>query len=800
MASNITHLTMEEGKVRWCTKALTQYDYGQRLVIDGIELPSNYEVFFSNSERSEATTSIGDSTGVDIPDWVLESGECIFIWVFLHTGSGDGETVATGVIRVNPRSKTANEPPTPQQLDVISQLMAALNVSVAEAQALAADIPVQIQTALLEAKASGEFDGPKGDKGDPGETGPQGNPGEKGEKGDTGETGPKGEKGDTGEAGPQGEPGQKGEKGDPGVPGQDGAPGPKGDKGDPFTVKKTFASIYEMEHYVPGPGDVVINPGEFVMITTTVDDPDNAKLYVKGNGEFEYHFVTDLSGAQGVKGDKGDTGNPGTDGFSPIVTITQLPNNAGYELEIITKTTQQTVTVRNGVWSDVIKDQVAAEDSTTSTFSAHKLWEKFVQKVHAVISNSLTIGRRLPESTVGQRSVAIGYQDSHLYPERNGPVASSSDSIAIGPSAKATGNNAVAIGYGPVASGWYSMAVGEDHYGSNPVPHEASGRASAVFGQRNKATAEASMCVGSNNESSGESSFAKGKHNKVKGKCASVEGYLNEANADYSSVKGVKCVPDDIMALPVFEQKEYFEGSVIRRLITFNTGETEWKQYYCTWYDDCRNSEDINLGKWEQINTLTFAEIFGGGYLNSDNNKNIRTLEWNGNEHLKGLLYVNADDNGLGGSRVAMKSELPTIATVQETISMMEKYDEGDDEMLCEFNFKYDPSASGINSDYFFESLDDASAIIQAIEQGKAVTCKFNNNEVDGATPTAFGIDTPAFLLLTQYFPQREDDGSMVGPYFKVEESGGVVPLYASTIQSGIVGSNGKIQFSIYID
>lgn len=165
MASNITHLTMEEGKVRWCTKALTQYDYGQRLVIDGIELPSNYEVFFSNSERSNATTSIGDSTGVDIPDWVLESGECIFIWVFLHTGSDDGETVATGVIKVNPRSKSVNEPPTPQQLDVISQLMAALNVSVEEAQALAADIPVRIQTALQEAKDSGEFNGPKGDTG-----------------------------------------------------------------------------------------------------------------------------------------------------------------------------------------------------------------------------------------------------------------------------------------------------------------------------------------------------------------------------------------------------------------------------------------------------------------------------------------------------------------------------------------------------------------------------------------------------------------------------------------------------------
>lgn len=53
-------------------------------------------------------------------------------------------------------------------------------------------LPEAVDSALAQAKASGEFDGPqgeKGDKGDPGEQGPQGIPGEKGEKGDPGADG-----------------------------------------------------------------------------------------------------------------------------------------------------------------------------------------------------------------------------------------------------------------------------------------------------------------------------------------------------------------------------------------------------------------------------------------------------------------------------------------------------------------------------------------------------------------------------------------------------------------------------------
>lgn len=97
-----------------------------------------------------------------------------------------------------------------------------------------------IDTALAEAKASGEFDGEdgapgapgaKGDKGDKGDTGEQGPKGDKGDTGDPGETGPQGPKGDPGETGPQGPKGDTGATGPQGPQGETGPAGATGATG-----------------------------------------------------------------------------------------------------------------------------------------------------------------------------------------------------------------------------------------------------------------------------------------------------------------------------------------------------------------------------------------------------------------------------------------------------------------------------------------------------------------------------------------------------------------------------------------
>lgn len=95
-------------------------------------------------------------------------------------------------------------------------------------------------------------------------------------------------------------------EGKQGPQGIQGIQGVQGGAGKDFSISKTFSSVASMS----GDG---LNEGDFVMISSTIEDPDNAKLYL-WNG-IGFTFVTDMSGATGIKGDKGEQGIQGVKGI-----------------------------------------------------------------------------------------------------------------------------------------------------------------------------------------------------------------------------------------------------------------------------------------------------------------------------------------------------------------------------------------------------------------------------------------------------------------------------------------------------
>ena len=249
-----------------------QYDYGQILRFDGIDLPAAYEVHFANTPTGEALTVLGDETGVSVPDELLQTGKNVFAWVYLHTGEDDGETVYTAMIPVIDRAEPTGSTPTPVQQDIITQAIAALNTGVETVEGIAEAMPQEIQAALQEAKDSGEFDGPQG---------PQG---EKGDKGDTGAQGPKG---DTGATGAQGPKGDKGDTGEPYTPASDRVTSLNGTKLTGTTVEAIGIPVY------------VSNPAEYSEYTITetgwyifarIHAPDGVTMW-------EYGYVADADGA-----------------------------------------------------------------------------------------------------------------------------------------------------------------------------------------------------------------------------------------------------------------------------------------------------------------------------------------------------------------------------------------------------------------------------------------------------------------------------------------------------------------------
>ena len=88
---------------------------------------------------------------------------------------------------------------------------------------------------------------------------------------------------------------------------------PKGDKGDPgkdFRIRRTFASVAQMEAYDASQdqSEYKVLEFDYVMIDTgSVDDVDTGKLYCYEPEEQDvWHYIGDLSGAQGIKGETGN--------------------------------------------------------------------------------------------------------------------------------------------------------------------------------------------------------------------------------------------------------------------------------------------------------------------------------------------------------------------------------------------------------------------------------------------------------------------------------------------------------------
>ena len=166
--------------------------------------------------------------------------------------------------------------------------------------------------------------GPTGFKGEIGDAGLDGSKGQKGEigigeKGSKGIQGEKGQKGEKGSIGPTGGIGNTGIKGDVGPQGIQGPTGPqgviglKGVKGDRFSIDHVVNSVSSLS-------ELTSTIGDFAIINSNVNDPDNSKLYVY-NGS-SWLFQTDMSGIQGNIGPTGAQGIQGPTG--PAATTHDL--------------------------------------------------------------------------------------------------------------------------------------------------------------------------------------------------------------------------------------------------------------------------------------------------------------------------------------------------------------------------------------------------------------------------------------------------------------------------------------------
>lgn len=195
---NTTTAVFKKGARRVTAEALTQYDVGQILVIEGLELPETFEAHFSNQQfDGNSKPWLGHDNQVEIPEEYLESGEPIFVLIYMHYGENDGKTVYWITIPIDRRPRPVNFHPRFEEQNVISQTIAALQYSAAKAEenAEAAEASKEaIQNMYVQAETVGPDEESTVEKVIDEETGEvtlvfgirQGEQGRQGDKGDTG--------------------------------------------------------------------------------------------------------------------------------------------------------------------------------------------------------------------------------------------------------------------------------------------------------------------------------------------------------------------------------------------------------------------------------------------------------------------------------------------------------------------------------------------------------------------------------------------------------------------------------------
>ena len=120
---------------------LDQWAYGQKLRFLGLDLPTVYQVDFSNWEfKGKSIPQIGNADGVTVPTEVLISCRNVyaFLWVQVP-GSGRRQYRVTA--RVTPGPAPNPQDPNPEETSAIAELITELNDAVTDAETAVSHYP-----------------------------------------------------------------------------------------------------------------------------------------------------------------------------------------------------------------------------------------------------------------------------------------------------------------------------------------------------------------------------------------------------------------------------------------------------------------------------------------------------------------------------------------------------------------------------------------------------------------------------------------------------------------------------------
>ena len=255
-------------------------------------------------------------------------------------------------------------------------------------------------------------------------------------------------------------------------------------------------------------------------------------------------------------------------------------------------------------------------------------------KTDTVLETTLSRGRTA-NTTVGERSFAFGYNVE----------ASGLGSHAEGATTIASGSYSHAEGALTEASGHYSHAENGSNIGS--IKTLASGNYSHAEGRATTAAGAASHAEGGRTKANGENSHA--------------EGFQTIANGEASHSGGKFNIADSYTSWPEWvSETEYAIGDKVK-ITTTADNKTIVKGYICK---TANSDVEFTASKWTEDTYMNYARIIGNG--TSSARSNAYALTWEGDGKYMGDVYVHANADSTGGSKVLTAAD---IAGKQDTLT-----------------------------------------------------------------------------------------------------------------------------------
>jgi len=419
------------------------------------------------------------------------------------------------------------------------------------------------------------------------------------------------------------------------------------------------------------------NTGNYIDIIGISGNPGRGISSVELNNDYTLTItftdgtsttINSIRGAQGVGIRSVEKTN--TSGLVDTYTITfddntistfQVTNGASIDLHICAQgeydSTTRVPTIQNPdsrTFYLVPNEDSGASNAYTEWLYANGAWERFgaqvidlsgyATKADTVLETTLSRGRK-EGSIVGERSFAFG----------NEVEASSDCAHAEGSSTLANGFSAHAEGQGTKASGPVSHAEGFGSIASGLCSHAENGINAVGF--ETIASGMSSHAEGCATKANGMSSHSEGWKTNANGVHSHAEGLNTIANAKDSHAGGKYNIADSYDNWPEWvSETSYTVGDKVK-VTTVENNETVVKGYICK---TANNDTTFTASKWTADDYINYARIIGNGASDAARS-NAYALDWDGNGHYMGDVYVGANADSSGGTKVATVDDIAAI-------------------------------------------------------------------------------------------------------------------------------------------